>query len=210
MGGDDRELILRRVRGALGQSSNRTAYPEYDDRLSVPREPRLDSDPWGAFRARFKAVNGMPFERTEELSDYLALAKFTVGYCDPKLKEILASALGPGIRLETEFDRGRLDEYQFGITRAQGAIAESGSLILTDRGTSDRLGALAPWAHVACIRRGEIFRDMPAAIAAMGDDPNIIWVTGPSKTADVEGILIEGVHGPGVQICLLLPEQVMD
>jgi L-lactate dehydrogenase complex protein LldG len=38
----------------------------------------------------------------------------------------------------------------------------------------------------------------------MPDDPNIIWVTGPSKTADVEGILIQGVHGPGVQACLLV------
>jgi L-lactate dehydrogenase complex protein LldG len=38
----------------------------------------------------------------------------------------------------------------------------------------------------------------------MPDDPNIIWVTGPSKTADVEGILIQGVHGPGVQGCLLV------
>ena len=39
---------------------------------------------------------------------------------------------------------------------------------------------------------------------AMPADPNIIWVTGPSKTADVEGILIEGVHGPGIQIALLV------
>ena len=42
------------------------------------------------------------------------------------------------------------------------------------------------------------------AIAAFGDSPNIIWCTGPSKTADVEGILIEGVHGPGEQIALLM------
>ena len=39
---------------------------------------------------------------------------------------------------------------------------------------------------------------------ALGDSPNIIWCTGPSKTADVEGILIEGVHGPGEQIALLV------
>ena len=39
----------------------------------------------------------------------------------------------------------------------------------------------------------------------LGDSSNIVWATGPSKTADVEGILIEGVHGPGEEIALLVP-----
>ena len=52
--------------------------------------------------------------------------------------------------------------------------------------------------------REQIFRDIPSALAALPADPNVIWVTGPSKTADVEGILIEGVHGPGRQIALLV------
>ena len=66
------------------------------------------------------------------------------------------------------------------------------------------LAALAPWVHVAVVPRRSIHVDLPEAVAALGDDPNIIWCTGPSKTADVEGILIEGVHGPGVQIALLV------
>jgi len=41
-------------------------------------------------------------------------------------------------------------------------------------------------------------------VTSLGTDPNVIWVTGPSKTADVEGILIEGVHGPGEQIAWLV------
>jgi L-lactate dehydrogenase complex protein LldG len=70
--------------------------------------------------------------------------------------------------------------------------------------TSRRLAALAPWVHVAVVERSTIFSDLPAAVAALGTDPNVIWCTGPSKTADVEGILIEGVHGPGAQIALVL------
>ena len=49
-----------------------------------------------------------------------------------------------GLIVETEFARTRYDHYQFGITRATGAIAESGSLILDDDLTSDRLAALSP------------------------------------------------------------------
>ena len=54
------------------------------------------------------------------------------------------------------------------------------------------------------ISRANLYRDLPAAVAALGRDPNVVWCTGPSKTADVEGILIEGVHGPGVQIALFV------
>ncbi len=84
-------------------------------------------------------------------------------------------------------------------------IAETGTIILRDRATSNRLGALAPWVHVAVVRREQIHRTVTDALEAFDDDPNTIFVTGPSKTADVEGILIEGVHGPGVQVALLLP-----
>jgi L-lactate dehydrogenase complex protein LldG len=51
--------------------------------------------------------------------------------------------------------------------------------------------------HVAVWERSEIHRTISDAIANFGARPNIIWSSGSSKTADVEGILIEGVHGPG-------------
>jgi L-lactate dehydrogenase complex protein LldG len=97
-----------------------------------------------------------------------------------------------------------VDDYQFGITRGAGAIAETGTIILNDALTSARLAALAPWAHVAVISRRLLHSDLLQAVAALGSDPNVIWCTGPSKTADVEGILIEGVHGPGVQIAMFV------
>src|SRR6185369_15589111 len=80
------------------------------------------------------------------------------------------------------------DDYQFGVTRAAGAIAETGSLILTEATTARRLAALAPWIHIAVLDPERIHEHVGEAIAALGDDPNVIWCTGPSKTADVEGI----------------------
>ena len=115
-----------------------------------------------------------------------------------------AKLVQAGFEVETTFDRDRYDEYQFGITRAKGAIAESGSLIIDDDWTSDRLAALAPWIHVGLLKKSELIETIPEAITTFGHCPNIVWVTGPSKTADVEGILIEGVHGPGEQIALLV------
>lgn len=200
----DREAILQRVREAVAAIPDRAEYPEWEDDLAVTTVRPLE-DRWAAFSERLTAFHGMPLEKPEELGEYLKTFRYTHGYCDPSLKDILGPILGPEITLEETFDRARLDDYQFGITRARAAIAETGTVIVTDHGTSSRLGALAPWVHVACIRRDEIFRDTTKAVADLGDDPNVVWITGPSKTADVEGILIEGVHGPGIQICLLLP-----
>ena len=143
--------------------------------------------------------------KMEELADFLKADGHEAGYCDPSLKGKVGEKLeSGGLKVSYEFQRELVDDYAFGITRASGAIAESGTVILNDEDTVDRLAALAPWVHVAVLENEPIFEIIPEAIENLGASSNVIWVTGPSKTADIEGILIEGVHGPGVQICLKL------
>jgi L-lactate dehydrogenase complex protein LldG len=125
------------------------------------------------------------------------------GYCDPAVLHLLGSALG-AFELDSTLARARIDADDFGITRAAGAIAETGTVILDDATTSTRLSALAPWIHVAIVRRADIHRSLCAEISALGGDPYVVRCTGPSKTADVEGILIQGVHGPGEPIALIV------
>ena len=199
-----REAILSRVRGALTPLPKRAAYPEFKDTVATMAALKPDADLWTYFSERQKLVNGMPLVGVDALVAWLREKSHLRGYCDPVLWAQLAPAFGSEFTVETDFDRTRVDDYAFGITRAAGAIAETGSLILNDASTSRRLGALTPWVHVAVLRREQIFPDVSAAIAGLGSDANIIFCTGPSKTADVEGILIEGVHGPGIQIALLV------
>ncbi|ACB74680.1 LutC/YkgG family protein [Opitutus terrae] len=201
---NSREQILSRVRGALAPLPKRAPLPDWDRDLITLRQTRADVDRWTHFTERLRAVNGTTFTSVAELVGFLDQHGHRHGYCDPALWPQLASAFSASFKVETSFDRARLDDYQFGITAAIGAIAETGTLILSDAGTSSRLGALAPWVHVAVLRRDQIHADLTAALAALPADPNVIWCTGPSKTADVEGILIEGVHGPGVQAALLI------
>ena len=199
---DDREAILGKVRGALASLPRRAAMPDYDSGLELARR-RLDAgDPLAEFTERLKAVNGEVVSDAGALAALLRGRGWTHGYCDPALFSLIGPHFQEGFTVETEFDRSRVDDYQFGVTRAVGAIAETGTIILNDATTSTRLGALAPWAHVAVIPRGKLYSDLSEAVAALGTDPNVIWCTGPSKTADVEGILIEGVHGPGAQLAL--------
>lgn len=200
-----RAAIFAKIESATSTIKEKAPYPDYD--LSIVHSlPKLEgTDLWEIFAHNFAYVNGKAMTCTDQLITFLLETKQLRGYCDPGLYDVIGSKLAAaGLIVETEYHRDRYDEYQFGITRATGAIAESGSVIIDDDRTSHRLAALSPWVHVAVLERSEIHRTIPDAIAAFGDSPNIIWCTGPSKTADVEGILIEGVHGPGEQIALLL------
>ena len=200
----EREQILGRVREALAPLRNRAAPPEYAADIAVAASVLAGRDLLSVFSERIQLVNGLAMTDAAQLSDYLRANRWLHGYCDPALWPGLAARFGAGFTVETEFDRDRADDYAFGITRARGAVAETGTIILDDRSTTRRLAALAPWVHAAVLTRADIHADLSQAVSAFGDDPNVIWCTGSSSTADVEGILVRGVHGPGVQIALVL------
>ena len=200
---ETRRLIFERVRAALAGVADKKPLPDYPADVAVSCGARAPGDAVARFRQNLERVRGRSFTDPAALGAWLRERGATRGYCDPALAGWLAGALGEGITLETKLARERIDDHQFGITRAWGAIAETGSLILDDATTSSRLGALCPWIHIAVVAPSRILPDVGSAIAALGDDPNVIFCTGPSKTADVEGILIEGVHGPGEQVALI-------
>ncbi len=200
----DRDSIFGRIRESLATASQQAPYPEYEDEVATAKRRFRDGDTlWETFATNFSAVNGRPMTELAEVIDFLKSEGATVGYCDPTLEESIGRVCQENaFEIHCHFERERFDDYQFGITRASAAIAETGTLVLTDSDTSDRLGALTPWIHIAVLPESRLVSSVAQAIAGFGRESNIIWATGPSKTADVEGILIEGVHGPGEQICL--------
>ena len=201
---DARRVILDRVKAALARGAETAApLPEYPADIARSTAAPAPGELIGCFRERLEAVRGRAFTDPAALATWLVEQRATRGYCDPALAGWLGPTLGGAITLETTLDRTRIDDYAFGITRARGAIAETGSLILDDATTASRLGSLAPWIHIAVLSPVAILPDVGSAITALGADPNVIFCTGPSKTADVEGILIEGVHGPGEQVALI-------
>ena len=204
-----RNEIFRRIERALEATKERAAAPAEASLAIRTSSPRADL--WSAFSSRLRAVNGVPIVGLSSIGPFLEARDAKVGYCDPQLYEAMkAEESFDGIELHPRLDRDRIDAYAFGITRASGAIAETGTVILTDADTSRRLGALAPWVHIAVLSATHMHRTIKDALAKMPDDPSVIWATGPSKTADVEGILIEGAHGPGVQAVCLVDGEIAD
>jgi L-lactate dehydrogenase complex protein LldG len=86
-----------------------------------------------------------------------------------------------------------------GITGVAAAVAETGSLVCTSGPQQWRGLSLIPPVHVAIVRADQIVPDLLDVLATANPDPPaaLTLISGPSKTADIEGILITGVHGPG-------------
>jgi L-lactate dehydrogenase complex protein LldG len=199
---NDRDTIFASIKSALEPLPDRTAYPEWDDSMPVSNKLDTSISLKDLFIRNLKAASARSCQSIEELIELLADEACTFGYCDPELASLIPTDAGIGF--DTVYDMAKVDDYNFGITKASCAIAESGTIVLKDSATSARLGALAPWIHVAVVREADIVPSPLQAIEQFSNDPSIIFCTGPSKTADIEGILIQGVHGPGIQVALVL------
>ncbi len=203
---NDRERIFKNLQQALHPLTQRTPYPQWQDDLAVCRAHPEGADPWQLFALKMKQVNGIALDGLDALGTWMRGQKLDRGFCDPAcLPSLQAHPAFADIQWMHPFERKRIDDYTFGITRASAIIAETGTLILKDSETASRLAALAPWTHIALVEPDGIYNHCAEALRNLGDDPATVWITGPSKTADIEGILIEGVHGPGIQVCCRVP-----
>ena len=107
--------------------------------------------------------------------------------------------------LESTAFRTAVFAAEVGITGVDFVLAESGSLVLTSLTEGSQLASLAPPVHIALYRRSqalatleEVLERLPVPLDSESVLPgrSVVFVTGPSRTADIEQILIRGVHGP--------------
>jgi L-lactate dehydrogenase complex protein LldG len=96
-----------------------------------------------------------------------------------------------------------------GITACDGAIAETGSLVLLSGPGRSRIVSLLPPVHIAIVRRDQLVFTMAEFLAAntgrLQQAASCTFVTGPSRTADIELTLTLGIHGPGRVVVIIGP-----
>lgn len=92
-----------------------------------------------------------------------------------------------------------------GVSSADAALAETGSIIISSGSDRSRLATLLPPLHVALVPAERLTADIFTwAAARRGDFPaNVTLISGPSKTADIEQTLSVGVHGPKRLVVIL-------
>jgi L-lactate utilization protein LutC len=97
--------------------------------------------------------------------------------------------------------RQRILETDVAIIAADYLLADSGTVVLLQSNHQSQLLTLLPSTLVVLSSSKSILPDMPAFFNKLSkkekeNEDSIIFITGPSKTADIEKILILGVHGP--------------
>ncbi len=91
-----------------------------------------------------------------------------------------------------------------GITACAWAVAETGTIALYATPATGRLPSLLPTAHLALVRPSQVVKSVPDGLRLLADymareggPPSAVnLVSGPSRSADIEGDLAVGVHGP--------------
>ena len=94
-----------------------------------------------------------------------------------------------------------LDDVRVGLTGAVAGLADTGSLALVSGPGRGRIASLLPPLHIAMLRVSQLHPTYAAFLAAHPQiedaGSNLVLITGPSRTADIEMTLTRGVHGPG-------------
>ena len=170
------------------------------------------------FRSRFEELGGTfiaagsPDEAARALREALrtdGIAALLPAENDPAAAAV-GRALAPtgGYRIAAPADiRRAAPPVSAGIQSAEYAIAETGTLVQTSAGGRTLLPGLVTDVHVALLTPVAFVDRMEECLAALANNPprNISFITGPSRTADIELTLTVGVHGPGKVIAVLLP-----
>ena len=121
---------------------------------------------------------------------------------------VLESCTLPASRDDRAARLQALDPVLVGLTGAHAALADTGSVVVISGPGRGRIASLLPPTHIAVVRAEQLSPSLGAFLAANRDvaeiGANMVVITGPSRTGDIEGTLVLGVHGPGdLQVVLI-------
>ena len=130
------------------------------------------------------------------------------------LLDALAGQLPSGIAqlcVDDGYDKNALEACDAGITECELLVAQTGSVCVTSDHSGGRVLSVLPPHHIVIARQSQLVTDLTEAYESLAakyraNFPSMIsFITGPSRTGDIERILVLGAHGPKRLTILLLP-----
>lgn len=202
------DALLSRVRAAV--RAQPVTVEQVPSHAMVRRVARDTADLTGLFAAKASAV-GMRVTRVSDAELDAALARLlegrgrtVVAVRDAGLAARATAAAGT--RRAPNDNDDLLFDCEVGVTDVDCAIAESGSLVVSTNGRI-RNAWITPPIHIAIVRAAQVVADLVDLFESRPDAldaASTTVITGPSKTADIEGVLVTGVHGPAAVEILLV------
>jgi L-lactate dehydrogenase complex protein LldG len=210
---NDSRHVLDRVRNVLGHGGGTKAPPpppELDDRIvrligSDAKLPEL-------FAQRAAELKMLVTPTTSQVASS-KLIEFVRQHPIKSVAISVSSLLdrlgirpalqsaGLAVKSWDEITLDQMYDFDCGITDVSYAVAESGTLVIKPSARQGRSISLVPMYHIAFLERDQILPDMVDLFDRLARDPdrsNVILISGPSKTADIEMNVVTGVHGPNV------------
>jgi len=190
-----RDRILGRVREALAAREPASHPGDFEGWRAEPALPPVD-----AFVRTFGAAGGEIVRVEDEARAGAWLAEFSSAFATAVVGRTVPPLLRPRL------DECPADTAELGVSMAACAIGETGSLVL--RAEDGRRAQLLPPTHVVFVNSSHTFATLRDALLASKEAlPSAIGLhSGPSKSADIGQILVQGVHGPGRVIAVLIGE----
>jgi L-lactate dehydrogenase complex protein LldG len=148
----------------------------------------------------------------EEIKRLATEGKWTrlAAHQTPLLAEVCSTAGVETLWTDSGFAVADLERCEGGITACEALVAQTGSVLVTSRSSGGRALSVLPPHHVVVATREQLVPDLSAAFELLrrkydGNYPSTIsFITGPSRTGDIERILVLGAHGPKRLTVLLI------
>ena len=222
-----RDAIMHSIRSSLAASQGivhpqHTIVPDYGEPIVADGS----LSPLEKFCARLGSVGGhCHIAPDEEAAARRLSAIISDLQARQAGKRIALSDSSTVARLARDIDSDEIDvcpapqdlfNYDVGITAAQAAIAETGTLVLVAESERHRLVSLLPPVHIAIVHARNVVLTIADALSQLrSEDPKemsraITFITGPSRTADIELTLTVGVHGPKELYVIVINDQAAD
>ena len=202
-----------RVQSTPGRAASDGLVDQFQEQSArVGGEPRVCTDVEEALRGIQDLVAGAGYRRVA-VSDHEICRRHRLAQ---RLSDLLpeVSVWREEGDAETQGSRRQnarqLAQADLSITGADFLIAESGTVLIASAGSSRQI-SLLPTAHLVLATPDQIHPDLAAVFQGLGTAPEegrlpaaLTMITGPSRTADIEKVLIKGAHGPVRQLTWLI------
>ncbi|MFN0105665.1 MAG: lactate utilization protein C [Bryobacteraceae bacterium] len=203
---DSRDAIFDRVRTALGRKLGQKPLPPPEPLLRVGHQSLAARI--GSFKSALEALNGTVTVVPDSAAVGAAVEKLLDGQPGVASNHPFLAACGiPGLNgvtsgiTATEELRNACAAAGIGITSAYCLLAETGTIVLRARPDEPRLLSLLPPVHIAVVHQDRLLTNLDEMLSMIprpvDDSSAMIFITGPSRTGDIEQFLVRGVHGPG-------------